>query len=184
MEARQLEDEVEIEGGAPASVSDVGAASGADQIVSEGSQASGDVGVLADAGTRIGGCRMPASLLEILPSIPDHRRAEGKRFDLATVLLYSILGMVAGANSYRQMHEFIRIHLQGLNGAFGLRLPYSPSYTGLRLIVQGVDPAALEAAFRQHASSISAPTPSDGLSAIAVDGKTVSTPSATARPRT
>jgi hypothetical protein len=116
---------------------------------------------------------MPASLLEILHSIPDHRRAEGKRFDLATVLLYSILGMVAGANSYRQMHEFIRIHLQGLNGAFGLRLPYSPSYTGLRLIIQGVDPAALEAAFRQHASSISAPTPSDGLSAIAVDGKTL-----------
>jgi DDE_Tnp_1-associated len=114
---------------------------------------------------------MPASLLEILRSIPDHRRAEGKRFDLATVLLYSILGMVAGANSYRQMHEFIRIHLQRLNGAFGLRLPYSPSYTGLRLIIQGVDPAALEAAFRQHASSIS--TPSDGLSAIAVDGKTL-----------
>ena len=97
---------------------------------------------------------MPASLLEILRSIPDHRRAEGKRFDLATVVLYSILGMVAGANSYRQMHEFIRVHLQRLNGAFGLRLPYSPSYTGLRLIIQGVNPAALEAAFRQHASSI------------------------------
>ena len=88
---------------------------------------------------------MPASLLEILRSIPDHRRAEGKRFDLATVVLYSILGMVAGANSYRQMHEFIRVHLQRLNGAFGLRLPYSPSYTGLRLIIQGVYPATIEA---------------------------------------
>ena len=71
------------------------------------------------------------------------------------------------------MHEFIRVHLQRLNGAFGLRLPYSPSYTGLRLIIQGVNPAALEAAFRQHASSISAPTPSDSLPAIAVDGKTL-----------
>jgi len=50
---------------------------------------------------------MQASLLEILREIPDHRRREGKRFDLATVLLYSILAMVAGANSYRQMHEFI-----------------------------------------------------------------------------
>ena len=39
---------------------------------------------------------MPASLLEILRSIPDHRRAEGKRFDLATVVLYS-MGMVAVA---------------------------------------------------------------------------------------
>ena len=85
---------------------------------------------------------------------PGPSTAEGKRFDLATVLLYAILGMVAGANSYRQMHEFIRIHFQRLNEAFGLRLPYSPSYTGLRVILQGVDPTALEAAFRQHASSI------------------------------
>jgi hypothetical protein len=116
---------------------------------------------------------VPASLLEILRSIPDHRRAEGKRFDLAPVLLYAILSMVAGANSYRKMHEFIRIHLQRLNEAFGLRLPYSPSYTGLGLILQGVDPTALEAAFRQHASSISAPPASDGFVAIAIDGKTL-----------
>ncbi len=98
---------------------------------------------------------------------------EGKRFDLATVLLYAILGMVAGANSYRQMHEFIRIHLQRLNEAFGLRLPYSPSYCGLRLILQGVDPTALEVAFRRHALSISTPPPAHGLEAIAVDGKTL-----------
>ena len=116
---------------------------------------------------------MEASLLKILRSIPDRRRREGLRFDLATVLLYSILGMVAGANSYRQMHEFIRIHLQRLNEAFGLRLPYSPSYTGLRAILQGVDPTALEAAFRQHASSMEAPPSSDGMTAIAVDGKTL-----------
>jgi len=122
--------------------------------------------------TRIGGCPVPASLLEILRSIPDHRRAEGKRFDLGTVLLYAVLSMVSGANSYRQMHEFIRIHLHRLNEAFGLELPYSPSYTGLRLILQGVDRSALEAAFRQHASSISPPA-SDGLVAVAIDGKTL-----------
>ena len=114
---------------------------------------------------------MSASLLEILRSIPDRRRAEGKRFDLAAVLLYAILGMVAGANSYRQIHEFIRVHLQRLNE--GLRLPCSPSYTGLRLIIQGVDPAALEAAFRRHASAISTPPASDEWVAIAIDGKTL-----------
>ena len=81
---------------------------------------------------------MATSLVEILRSVPDRRRAEGKRFDLATVLLYSILGMVAGANSYRQMHEFIRIHCQRLNEAFGLALRGAPSYTGLRDILQGV----------------------------------------------
>ena len=116
---------------------------------------------------------MAASLLEILRSIPDRRRAEGKRFDLATVSLYTILGMVAGANSYRQMHEFIRVHRQRMNEAFGLALRYAPSYTGLRDILQGVDPNSLEAAFRRHASAISAPTPSHGLAAIAVDGKTL-----------
>jgi hypothetical protein len=116
---------------------------------------------------------MPVSLLETLREIPDHRRAEGKRFDLATVLLYSILAMVAGANSYRQMHEFIRIHRQLLNAAFALDLRYSPSYTGLRLILRGVDPAALETAFRRHAATVVAPPATEGLTAIAVDGKTL-----------
>ena len=114
---------------------------------------------------------MAASLLEILRSIPDRRRAEGKRFDLAAVLLYTILGMVAGANSYRQMHEFIRVHRQRLNEAFGLSLRGAPSYTGLRDILQGVDANALEAAFRAQASSIAAPT--EGVTAIAVEGQTL-----------
>ena len=114
---------------------------------------------------------MASSLLEVLRSIPDRRRAEGKRFDLDAVLLYAILGMVAGANSYRQMHEFIRVHRRRLNEAFGLALRYAPSYTGLRDILQGVDANALETAFRAHASSM-ASTPT-GLVAVAVDGKTL-----------
>jgi hypothetical protein len=118
---------------------------------------------------------MPLSLLEILRSIPDRRRAEGKRFDLATVLLYAILGMVAGANSYRQMHEFIRVHRQRLNETFGLALRYAPSYTGLRGILQGVDPNALETAFRTHANAMApaSASASAGMVAIAVDGKTL-----------
>jgi hypothetical protein len=116
---------------------------------------------------------MASSLLEVLRSIPDHRRAEGKRFDLATVLLYTILGMVAGANSYRQMHEFIRVHRQRLNAAFGLALRYAPSYTGLRDILQGIDPNALETAFRAHASSMAPASAPEGMGAIAVDGKTL-----------
>ena len=116
---------------------------------------------------------MAPSLLEILRSIPDRRRAEGKRFDLATVLLYAILGMVAGANSYRQMHEFIHVHRQRLNEAFGLALRYAPSYTGLRDILQGVDPNALETAFRTHANAMASASASVGMVAIAVDGKTL-----------
>jgi hypothetical protein len=116
---------------------------------------------------------MTLSLLEIFRAVEDRRRAEGKRFDLATVLLYSVIGMIAGANSYRQMHEFIRVHRVRLNEAFDLSLRYAPSYTGLRGILQGVDPEALEAAFRKHATSVGlSSAPGNGV-AIAVDGKTL-----------
>jgi hypothetical protein len=74
-----------------------------------------------------------------------------------------------GHGSERQLvpaNAFIRAHLERLNEAFGLRLPYSPCYTGLRLILQGVDPTALEAAFRLHASSMEAQPSSGGLVAI------------------
>jgi hypothetical protein len=66
--------------------------------------------------------------------------------------------MVAGAISYRQLHEFIRTHRQRLNDAFKLSLRHAPSYTGLRLILQGIEPVALEEAFRRHAASIEGPS--------------------------
>ena len=116
---------------------------------------------------------MAVSLLEILRSVPDHRRREGQRFELAAVLLYSILGMVAGTNSYRQLHEFVHVHRRRLNEAFNLNLRYAPSYSGLRLILQGIDSAALEAAFRRHASSLPMSPSQEGPTAIAVDGKTL-----------
>ena len=49
--------------------------------------------------------------------------------------------------------------------AFGLALRYAPSYTGLRDILQGVDPNALEAAFRAHANAMG--PASNGMVAIA-----------------
>jgi hypothetical protein len=81
---------------------------------------------------------MAASRLEICRSVPAHRRREGLRFELVTVLLYAMLGMVAGVNSYRQLHEFIRAHRRRLNRAFGLHLRYAPSCSGLRLICKGL----------------------------------------------
>lgn len=111
---------------------------------------------------------MALSLLEVFSNIPDHRRAEGKRFPLAPVLLYCV---IAGANSYRQMHSFIAAHLGLLNAAFGTNLRCAPSYCGLRLILRGVDPIALEDAFRQHAQSLCAPQTNETMLAIAIDGK-------------
>ncbi len=40
-------------------------------------------------------------LLDLLGTIPDPRRAQGRMYRLPPVLLFSILAVVAGANSYR-----------------------------------------------------------------------------------
>ena len=40
-------------------------------------------------------------LLDILEQVPDPRRAEGKLYTLPHVLLFSILAIVSGCNSYR-----------------------------------------------------------------------------------
>ncbi|MEO3956948.1 transposase family protein [Chromobacterium piscinae] len=47
--------------------------------------------------------------LAILSSIPDHRRGQGRLFDLPHVLLCSILAVLAGADSYRSVYRFIDV---------------------------------------------------------------------------
>ena len=59
-------------------------------------------------------------LLGLLSNIPDPRRAEGKLYKLQHVLLFSILAVVTGGNSYRSIVTFIKVHRRRLNAAFGL----------------------------------------------------------------
>jgi hypothetical protein len=61
-------------------------------------------------------------LLSLLATIPDPRRAEGKLYKLRHVLLFSIFAMISGANSYRSLCTYFRVHRQRLNEAFGIPL--------------------------------------------------------------
>src|SRR4051812_49858822 len=61
---------------------------------------------------------MTTDLLTCLTAIPDRRRAEGKIYGQAGVILFSILAMVSGARSYRQIHTLIDRRLGLLNAAF------------------------------------------------------------------
>ena len=61
-----------------------------------------------------------APLLGLLEDVPDHRRAEGKVYRLPHVLLFSILAIVSGGNSYRSIATFIDTHRRRLNRAFGV----------------------------------------------------------------
>ena len=112
-------------------------------------------------------------LLDMLAEIPDPRRAEGKLYQLPHVLLFSILAIVTGCNSYRGIVTFIDVHRRKLNTAFGLKWRRAPAHTAIRYILQGLDPTAVETAFRRHACVLQAALAKAGPGSIALDGKTL-----------
>jgi DDE_Tnp_1-associated len=112
-------------------------------------------------------------LLSLLEEVPDPRRAEGKLYKLPYVLLFSILAIVTGCNSYRGIVTFIDVHRRSLNRAFGLRWRRAPAHTAIRYILRGLDPTAIEAVFRRHAAQLQATRTIPGQASIALDGKTL-----------
>ena len=91
-------------------------------------------------------------LLAFLAEIEDPRRPEGKLYRLPYVVLFAILAIVAGANSYRSIHSFIDVHLVRLRDFFGLKWSRAPAYTTIRMILLQLDVASVEAVFRRHAT--------------------------------
>ena len=112
-------------------------------------------------------------LIALLSEIPDPRRAEGKLYQLPYVLLFSIFAVVTGGNSYRAIKTFIAVNRDRLNAAFGLCWKSAPAHTAIRVILQSLDPKAVEQAFRRHAMGL--PDGAIDLSQriIALDGKTL-----------
>jgi hypothetical protein len=111
--------------------------------------------------------------LSLLATIPDPRRAEGKRYQLQHLLLFSILAIVSGANSYRGIRTFLMAHRQRLNKAFKLKWKKAPSYTGVRYILQGLSATEVEKVFRAHAANLNLEAPDSNARVIAFDGKTL-----------
>ena len=112
-------------------------------------------------------------LLDVLAEVPDPRRAQGQLYRLPHVLLFSILAIVTGCNSYRSIVTFIAVHRQKLNATFSLKWKRAPAHTAVRYILQGLDPAAVEAAFRRHAAQLQAARATPRQGSIALDGKTL-----------
>jgi DDE_Tnp_1-associated len=112
-----------------------------------------------------------AGLLAASEEIPDPRRRQGRRYPLAPLLLYSALAVLAGAASYRGILTFIGVHRERPNAAFGTRR--APAVNTLRDLFQALEPAALEAAFREHARALAGAVPASGPRVVALDGKTL-----------
>ncbi len=113
-------------------------------------------------------------LASCLADIPDRRRAEGKIYSQVGVILFSIVAMLSGARSYRQIHALIRTRLSMLNATFpDAALRRAPAYTSVRWILQRLDPDELEQAFRRHAESLDGSCADAPSRFIAIDGKTL-----------
>ena len=113
------------------------------------------------------------SLLEALRGVRDPRRAQGQRYALPHLLLFSILAVLAGATSYRRIRLFIAVHRERLNVIFGARFRATPAINTLRTLFQSLDPAELEGAFRRQAAQLNRATTPSGRQVIALDGKTL-----------
>ena len=112
-------------------------------------------------------------LLELLAEIDDPRRAEGKLYKLPHVLLFSILAVMAGANSYRGIHSFVEVHLARLKETFGLAWRRAPAYTTIRNVLQGLEGSQVERVFRLHGEILRESAGFEGLRVVAFDGKTL-----------
>lgn len=112
-------------------------------------------------------------LLGLLADVPDPRRGQGQLYKLPYVLLFSILAIVTGCNSYRGIVTFIDVHRHKLNATFGLKWRRAPAYTAVRYILKRLDPADVEVVFRRHAALLQAARATPGTGTIALDGKTL-----------
>jgi hypothetical protein len=111
-------------------------------------------------------------IMQRLELIADPRRAEGKRYSQSHVLLFAILAIVSGADSYRGIHTWIETHLKTLKRSFGLRWKQAPAHTSIRSIIIGLSPVSIEAAFRSHATRLdSKGASSKNCRVLALDGK-------------
>jgi len=118
-------------------------------------------------------------LLTTLQAIADHRRAQGRMYDLPHILLLSILAMLSQADSYRKIALFIKIHFPTLRDEFGLKWKKPPGYTTIRNVIQGTNSDELEKAFRSYSKALLESvrsldtSPEERPLILACDGKTL-----------
>jgi predicted transposase YbfD/YdcC len=91
-------------------------------------------------------------LQSFLFKIEDHRRRQGRRYQLGHILLFSIFAILSGATSYRKIQAFIKAHYETLDELFVLNWKRIPAYTTVRAIIQGTSPPEIEEQFREYSA--------------------------------
>lgn len=110
------------------------------------------------------------SLIKLFEDLPDPRRRQGQRYALNLILVSSILSILCGGRSYRDIHRFITQHLESLKSLLGVQWKRAPAHTTIRDIIKGLSKETLEWYFRQYSTALSA-TNDPAKLLIAIDGK-------------
>jgi predicted transposase YbfD/YdcC len=108
-------------------------------------------------------------LARFLSQITDHRRKQGRRYQLGHILLLAILAIASNADSYRKIHSFIKHHYATLNQVLGLQWKRLPAYTTIRNILQSTSSSELETQFRAFSHQFAPSKPKRRV--IRFDGK-------------
>ena len=108
-------------------------------------------------------------LISFLFKIKDHRRKQGQQYELGYILLFSVLAIMSGADSYRKVHTFIEEHYPMLNEIYDLNWKRIPAYSTIRYIIQGVSSDQIEKSFREYTVELTTNTNKKRF--VAFDGK-------------
>jgi predicted transposase YbfD/YdcC len=114
-----------------------------------------------------------APLLAALAEVRDPRRAQGQRYSLRHLLLFSVLAVLAGATSYQGIITFIALQRERLNAVFGACFRRAPAVNTLRHLFLALGRDDLEAAFRRYARGLGTRAMPEAMRTVALDGKTL-----------
>lgn len=112
-------------------------------------------------------------LLDYLSKINDPRRSQGKRYQLKYILLFSILAILSGAKSYRDVACFLKKRYKQLNKLFKLKWKKSLSKSQLRDILCSIEIDSIESSFREYSRKLSELDLSGEANRVGLDGKSL-----------
>ena len=110
------------------------------------------------------------SISEIFATIPDPRRPQGRRYELAYLLTCLVAALLCGRNSTLAVAEWCRDEQPLLEEVFGPRKYYCPDDSLYRKLLPRLDVSQVEGALADWIRMTLSASPDDP---IALDGKTV-----------